>query len=542
MAQEAGGLPYYSGNQSGVGAVYFDKTIDPLALHLKNVETLDTGDDFWKAWKLKEVADQKRAKLAEDITKDLTANPEGAMPEDIQNVFIPKMKEIRDRYAKIVTRLGGDNVALTRDPEYLQLMADKNSLTGLIEQSKEDNKLFTAEAAAYRANPDKFSEESLSNMGVGRTLPMDKRREFIAQNNGTFLRSVTPSFTTNALDKVKDLKGTIYDKRAVEYVDADGTIKQSETEVVNPTKLRGFVKGYLANFPNLKAVQQEFALQSPSTQEVYLKAAQEFPQNGNPLEQYAYDVFKNPLGQTQKNLISGFSPEAQERAKGKAKEDEALYLYDLANGILSRNLDYAANISKDATGKQYLINDPTKGQNTGDLISLDLKNLKYGTRPVEKKDALGEVIGTDYVDDRIISVTVPPTGNMVKLKTLGGEQNVSKDEFLEVVFNSNYPEAKGIELVKKSAQRRGNVTSSGAVKTPQVSAEITNVLKVPQEQLQFTSEGVATTKQIEPVKQKSSAPKTLKGNEDPTTLVVNEVYVLDGKNYKWNGKNLVKVK
>ena len=35
---------------------------------------------------------------------------------------------------------------------------------------------------------------------------------------------------------------------------------------------------------------------------------------------------------------------------------------------------------------------------------------------------------------------------------------------------------------------------------------------------------------------------TLKGNEDPKTLVIDQVYVLDGKQLRWNGKNLVKVK
>jgi len=43
MAQEAGGLPYASPNTEGVGAVYFDKTVDPLTLHLSNLKQLDEG-------------------------------------------------------------------------------------------------------------------------------------------------------------------------------------------------------------------------------------------------------------------------------------------------------------------------------------------------------------------------------------------------------------------------------------------------------------------------------------------------------------------
>jgi hypothetical protein len=466
MADEANGLPYNSGNSSGIGAVYFDKTVEPLRQLNENLKTLDTADDFYKMQKLKELQDAKKAKLASDITKDLSADYKGAMPEDIEQVFKPKMQELQQRYANVVKRLGGNNSNITKDPEYLQIRADINALKGGIQESSEHNKIFTADAAAYRAKPENYDDASLVDMAKGRVAGLDGRGQIITANGGTFLKPKVASFTSEALKNSDNIGKYIYDVRESEYPNDNGEIIKTESKVVNPDKLRSYVRGDLANYQRAKQVDIEFNQLPPQTQAVYALAEQQFPNLGTAKEQYAYDVHKNLFGNTRKSGITDYTPEAKEKAKQKDAEDKALYLYDVANGILTGNLDYAANVSKDASGNRTLNN---LAVNAGEMTSLDLKNMNYGTY---------DDPNNGLQPDKIVSVSVNASNpQFVKLKTLktvsdnAGDATkpdykiVDKSEFPEVLFNSNFG-AGAYQLVKKSAAKRGHVSATGAIVTP----------------------------------------------------------------------------
>lgn len=498
-------LPYNSTDNSGIGNTIFPETIEPLRQHNANLKELDTSDDFWKMWKLKELDYARKAKLASDITKDLSVNPDGALPEDIQNVFIPKMQDMRDRYAKIVQRVGGNNPALTRDPEYLQLMADKNALTGQVLQSKEHNKILTSDATRYNTKPEDWGDESLGLMAKARTLPLADRQKLITDNGGTFLKPVTTSYTADVLKNADNIAKTAYDIKKGSIEDKAGAVRDYETKTLNPDKLRAYVQGDLANFKKAKQVDAEFAQLNPQTQQVYNLAAQQYPDKGTAKEQYAYDVHRNLLGSTNTSKISDYTPERKEAAKDKKENDEALYLYDVANGILTGNMDYAANATKDANGNKFLTTRGANGgaENAGDFVSLDLKNMNYGTMQSDE----GKTI-----PNKIISVTINPnTPNLVKLKMIDGDKTVDKTEFPEVLFNSNYG-AGGYQKVKKAAEKRGNLQGNAIVTQPiQYKTGATAPVDAT-----VSSEGVAYPK-----------PKQI-----AKTQATEKLYVVNGKAYK----------
>jgi len=339
MAQEANGLPYLAGNPTGTGAVYFDKTVEPLTNLNANLKTLDDTDDFWKMWKLKELDNAKKAKLAEDITKDLAANPEGAMPEDIEGRFKPKMQEIMNRYADVVKRVGGNNSNLTRDPEYLKIKGDIMGVKAEIEQSKEWQKSLTSQAGAYQANIDKFEDNFNSDASIFRTSKFEDKGKMFSERNGMFLKPATPQFfeelgkrREKGLYKPSEIENPIYDSKSDRY----GTQK---IVGYTPADLDRNAQAIFTGEPKMvMAATKDFNMlgqKSPALRDQIIQDANK--EGVDPIQKFIRKQLEDSQQVKSDYANLAWSPWQQEDAQGKSDEGFVNFVMEQGGNLLTGN-------------------------------------------------------------------------------------------------------------------------------------------------------------------------------------------------------------
>jgi hypothetical protein len=465
MAREANGLPYNATNPQNVGAVYFDQTVEPLVQHNANLKALDTSDDFWKMWKLKEADANKKAKIAEGITRDLTVDYKGALPEDIEGVFKPQMNDILNRYAGVVKRLGGNNANLTRDPEYLKIRADINGLKGGIQTSTEHNKILTSDANAYVANPDKYEDESLTGLALGRTKPFDERNALISANGGTFLRVKQPNLEKELQTSLANFAPHIYNVKETPK-EMDGKMFTEKISTVDDGKLLANSRSFVLN--SRGSVDKVWDNLPPQDQAHYADAANILSNatgdQVDPKTYYVYDWFKNKLGRKEELEGGSVTPERSEAAKEKEEQKSATAMYKLVNAVSELNPEVFAK-GKDGN--------PIR-DHEGKYISTDMSGLVVGTRQVEKADGTKET-----VPDRITGVRVDPANpNIFEIRTdkdaaddQTGEvfsKKLTRDELVYTIAISNFKDAAtGLNRFQKAAKEFKDVSGTGIINTNQ---------------------------------------------------------------------------
>jgi len=338
MAQEANGLPYQSGNQSGVGAVYFDKTIEPLALHLQNLKELDGGDDFWKMQKLKQAEDAQKAKLAEDIVKDLAVNPNGAMSEDIENIIKPSIASVTEKYKNIVAKYGGDMAKISRSPEYQALRGELNDIKGTIYSSSDNSKNILKWASEY--DPAKYDPQSLANIGELRSAasPADRNAKLQAMG-GSPLVEIKPQFfqelgarREKGLYKPSEREVSVFDNKSQRY----GTQKVTE---YTPQDLDRNSQAIFFGEPKMvRAATQDFNLlanKSPALRDQIVLDAQKA--GVDPIQQFIRKQLEDSQAVKSDYANLAWSPWQQQDAQNKSEEGFVNYVIEQGGNLLNGN-------------------------------------------------------------------------------------------------------------------------------------------------------------------------------------------------------------
>lgn len=153
MAQEANGLVYNGSNPTGVGAVYFDKTVDPVQLQLEQLNSLD------KAIQNKEARNLAKKKLAIDMAGDGIVDTKNIYDSDVP-YFMKRGEELTNMHA--------DLLRAAQDPDNPKFIESK------IAFDREKQKLMTeleasrrhkeyAMQAAKEYDPTKHDNRSLVN-------------------------------------------------------------------------------------------------------------------------------------------------------------------------------------------------------------------------------------------------------------------------------------------------------------------------------------------------------------------------------------------
>ncbi len=555
MAQEANGLPYASNNQTGTGAVYFNNGF--LDQHNKNLDML-TDDPFIKHYRVLEAEEQKKAraaKMVEDITKDLSVDYKGAMPEDIKGTIEPLRAEILSDYGKLLSS-GVQANNIQRNPEYQKILAKVNGLKSVAQQSAEWNKAITTQAGDYAKDPSKYNDNFASDVAGFRLLTPEQKAQAFTKSGGIFLQSQLPNLQKQIDDTWQASKDTIYD--IDEKVKEVNGVRQSVKEKkLNDDKVWALSSGFALN--NATNVDRVFNALPPLKQQHYADAAnvlsQAKGQTVSPKDLFVYESFKPKAGDTREVGDVAFTPERNEKAGERIKQEKANGLYDAINAIAEGNPDAFV---KTYDGKTAMVN--------GKFISTNLNGLGYGTRQIqyatEQKDAKGQpILATSTVPNTIISVAYnPATPDLLYLRTdedaakdpTGREfgTKVPKAQFAYQLFNNNYKDAaEAYTYLQKAAGRkeRNDVTGQGVVNPNQTTSTgkmVTNNVVSQYQPEGLTGEGVPVGKKqvIESQKNTVKEPIKLAGSEAPETLVVDQVYILQGDKVRWNGKNLVKVK
>jgi len=170
MAQEAGGLPYASPNTEGIGAVYFDKTVDPLTLHLSNLKQLDEGQ------RRREAAKKDQLNLTAKLVGDINPDTKGIFDTD-GGYFQEKTKQLYDKYSQVLSQgYHPENPAFNEI--YGKMQYEKKALENDVQVSKAQKELFTKLMGALAADGGKKYDLEKTNANIARfrMQPFEERK------------------------------------------------------------------------------------------------------------------------------------------------------------------------------------------------------------------------------------------------------------------------------------------------------------------------------------------------------------------------------
>lgn len=169
MAQEASGIPYQTSTpETSIGAVYFDNQIDPLSLHLRNLDTINAAEQRRKA------EYQQRTAQAYKLLEDLNPKVEGIMSNDTE-YFRNKAQELQQYRAGMLQTQMNPN-----DPAFQQAYVKGTDLEKQLEieaqGSKADKEYLSKILTEY--DPAKHDPKSLSRIEEWSKKPFSERQQY----------------------------------------------------------------------------------------------------------------------------------------------------------------------------------------------------------------------------------------------------------------------------------------------------------------------------------------------------------------------------
>lgn len=249
MPELVTGSPGNAGdNPSGVGAVMFDRTIDPLALHLQN---LKSTDDAY----LRRKAEQK-AQLAQGykMLSDLDPDVNGIMDSDL-NYFQDRASKMQEFDVSALQSGVNPNNPQFRDA-YNKKRVLAKSLELDAQASKAQKEMLFKYMQEASANPDKYDlEKTTRNIANFRASPFEMRKNF---DIGKML--VPKQSSLLELSKNKVLKDVPLDETSQTIIDkTSGGFQVESTKTYTPQHINGLAQaGYLGDNDVAEAVNTDF--------------------------------------------------------------------------------------------------------------------------------------------------------------------------------------------------------------------------------------------------------------------------------------------
>jgi len=480
MAEEARGLPYYSSNPTGAGAVYFDRTVDPLQVHLQGL------DDFNKRQEEDRVNQQNKLALGYKMLGDLNPDVKGIMDTDA-GYFKEKLQGLQDATAKLYA-----SGAAVDSPQFQQEYAKLQYLKKAIETDAQSSAAQKAQLMALQntvaQNPDKYDIDKWNKaLATYRLSDLPTRAQYNLANG---IQTMPDDLTGLINESIPKIKETITTKTEVPF-EKDGRAFTKTKETVNQNDLLGVSEGFAADYRNAKSIDRAWNNLTPDEQLRFVDGAkiaeQSFGRTIDPKTYYVYSQYKNRFGEKESLEGGAFTPERSEYAKGQEERNQADAAYAVINGLREMNPDVFDNISETGQG---VVNPVGTGNYA---ISTRLEGTKYGTRQQQKRapDDSG-LVEYETVPNKIIAVRVNPSNpNVFEIRTeedaireakqadenknlvskgkepvsiSQGWRKVPATQFETVWFSSNFKDAPtGIQQLKQAASKYGDVNKSGIV-------------------------------------------------------------------------------
>lgn len=264
MPELVTGSPGNAGdNPSGIGAVMFDRTIDPLALHLQNLKSFDD------AYVKRKAEQQKQVDLGYRMLSDLSPDVKGIMDSDL-NYFQDRAAKLQEFDISALKQGANPN-----NPAFRDAYNQKRNLAQSIEldaqASKAQKEMLFKYMQEVSANPDKYDlEKTNRNVANFRASPFDMRKNFDISK-----MLVPKQSSLLELSKTKVLKDVPLDETSQTVVDkTSGGFQVESTKTYTPQHINGLAQaGYLGDNDVAEAVNTDYEKLDGNKQVSYAQQA-----------------------------------------------------------------------------------------------------------------------------------------------------------------------------------------------------------------------------------------------------------------------------
>jgi len=471
-------------NPSGVGAVIFDSTVDPLQAHFKNLELAD------QALQRNRQAQQQKTKMLYDLVGDLDPNVKGIMDTDAE-YFRQRGRDLQDAISAMY-KMGDPS-----NPAFVQLYSKAEGLKKAMEidaQSSAAQKQIMMDAVKeYQQNPDKYDDASLQNLAKYRSAAFNDRQKLSADLLVPQAQNLE-QLTLGLLGKEKlEKKNVPIDKSGRLYsvkTDPSGhDIMTTRTETIPLGDAANLYQSFNKDRAWNRAFNNDWSqIQGTPTEQHYIDKMNEYKAQGLPVltPKDAFGVEQiynhNQVDKDPKDL--GESPYVKNSLSTAKKKQAAQGLYDDVVKIFAGSPDaIAKNYIRSSrtyniigTGEPVVKVDETHFKNaktnepvTGDQVEqtrvpLPMAN-KYNGRPLGEyeytvpiKDSSGKVIGsqTKHAPDIIEGMVRFNNGNVAVItsKTNNDYKNgTSPYPWGDKVFQTPYELATALAITSSKDEK-----------------------------------------------------------------------------------------
>lgn len=453
MAQEANGLPYQSENPTGVGAVYFDKTVDPLEAHLDSLKLWNENEQKKQAVKLHQQA------LTNALVKDVDLNPDGALVQHIPE--LQQMgQQIHENLAGLIGKYGSDLSSPSAQMEYQKQVAiPMLKYKSMVDASK------NAGAQLLNAQTEAYKKDSNADLGHLNSTIAQYRLLGLSDAVGAKGQALLGSMIVPQQGDILGLSQALLKSQASETSQTvkdpvSGAYTTQKVTEVPDAKIPDVAKAaYLGNPDVADAADDYYKKLDPNQQLAYQTTAQDESKKGDrtvaPAE-VAYRDYLTAL-KTKKQEQTGITFTPEQHAfwanyyKDKDDVDGAKYIAETLSQAKNPNspiwggseTTQTTTINPQLSGMGIAINPGT--QNTEVKTSNALNNLPLGNAVIQitkyKKgvDAQGKQIEIPYTDYKTI-----PNNRVLGMKQENGKVYIMTDESLtnnlQDPANSKYEE------------------------------------------------------------------------------------------------------
>lgn len=478
MAQEASGNPYYSQNPTGAGAVYFDKTVDPLQVHLQGL------DDYGRRQAEDRALKQQKLGLGYKMLGDLNPDIKGIMDTDA-DYFKGKLQELQDSTAKLYA-----SGAPVDSPEFQKQYAQLQYLKKAIETDAQSSgaqkaQLFSLQNTVAQ-NPDKYDVDKWNKaLATYRMSDLPTRSQYNLANGVVAIPNDLTGLIDDTWGKTRESAKTITETP----VEQGGRAFTKSSETYDPKQLLGLSQGFAADYKNGKSIDRAWDGLTPDEKLMFVDGAklaeQTFGEPVDPKTYYVFKQFQNRAGSKQTMQGGAFTPERTQRAEGQDERDAAEAAYAVINGIRELNPEVFDNASLGENGFTV----KTLGDNYA--ISTKLQGSNYGVRQKASVPNAEGKVSYETVPNKIIAMRINPTDpSVIEIRTeadaIAEAKGTTEDaqgnvvtpaatwrkvpatQFETVWFSSNFKDAPtGIQRMKEAAKKYGDVNKEGIVNPTQ---------------------------------------------------------------------------
>jgi hypothetical protein len=389
MAQEANGLPYEAPS-NGSGAVYFDKTVDPLQLQIEQLKMGDVAQQRRKA------EQDKHLELTQKLVGDINPDTKGIFDVD-GTYFQDKTKGLYDKYADVLGAGYHPENPAFRDI-YGKMQYEKKALENDVQVSKAQKDMFVNYVNDLNAHPEKY-DVAASNKNIARF----RAEPFETRKTMDLSKMLIPKETTpSTLDWLSKNAKELLPKDAIgETIDfPDGTKGIKTTTTWTDKTIQNHAATIAANPERSDVAVKEINMLPDASKTEIARQAQA---RGVPPQQIYFEQTLRGLNTKQEKYQEGkFSPYVEQQAKlwgeGK-KEDESAKLFVEQWDAVKRGDAHVWSPGQ----TQFLNEDGTvKVGDRGVWYSDNFKNMPAGQYSEPLKDDQGNVVGYDKPQPSLI--------------------------------------------------------------------------------------------------------------------------------------------